>query len=474
MPDPPMPAAESGKTPAAESASTNSAPAPDASPSIKSDLTALAARFAAHGGGSFSAEFAADLAFDIVLNEIVERASLATGATGATIFLARDGEMVCRACGGSTAPQLGSRLEKGPSISQECLRTSRIQRCDDAQADPRADVEASRSLGVRSMLVLPLLRKQEVVGLIEVFSTGAAAFGERDERTLEALGERILHNMHNMEDAAQPSPVSPETPPTPLSFPSFSQVNTEADHRRIDPRIVEGARKIVSGRSFDVLTGALGFAVLICALVLGMLVRHRLASPQVSVHEHPAKAMLAAPGSSGEIGQTDSAHTSDTAASSASPSSASPSSSHDQGVRDLIPPGELMVYENGREVFHIPAARGLAESHRAAEGAVQPASSVEPADTMELSAAAAEDGLVHRVEPDYPEEARRQGIQGAVVLEVHINPDGVVQELELISGPTLLAQAATNAVKQWRFKPRTVNGRRAEMQTVITLNFRLQ
>src|SRR5271167_4243529 len=127
MPDPPKPAAESGKTPAAESSSTDSAAAPDASPNIQSDLAALAARFAAHGGGSFSAEFAADLAFDIVLNEIVEQASLATGATGAAIVLARDGEMVCRACSGSTARQLGSRLENGPSVSRECLRTLRMQ-----------------------------------------------------------------------------------------------------------------------------------------------------------------------------------------------------------------------------------------------------------------------------------------------------------------------------------------------------------
>jgi TonB family protein len=464
MPDPPMPAAESGKTPAAESSSTDSAPATDASPGIKSDLAALAARFAAYGGGSFSAEFAADLAFDIVLNEIVEQASLATGATGAAIVLAREGEMVRRACSGSTTPQLGTRLEKGPSISQECMRTRRVQRCDDAQADTHADTEASRNLGVRSVMVLPLLRNEAVVGLIEVFSTRVAAFGERDERTLEALGERILQNM---EDATQPLPASSEAPPLPL--PSFSQVNTEADRRAINPRIAEGARRIVSGRSFDVLTGVLGFSVLICALVLGMLVRQRFASQRVPAHEHPIKAVSPGPGPSGEARQAN-----DPANTSAAASSALPSNSHNQSSRDATPrPGELMVYENGREVFHIPASRGSAESHRAAEGAVQPASSVEPADTMELSAAAAEDGLVHRVEPDYPEEARRQGIQGAVVLEVHINPDGTVQELELISGPTLLAQAATDAVKQWRFKPHTVNGQRAEMQTVITLNFRL-
>jgi protein TonB len=59
------------------------------------------------------------------------------------------------------------------------------------------------------------------------------------------------------------------------------------------------------------------------------------------------------------------------------------------------------------------------------------------------------------------------------VLDVHIGQDGSVQEVTLLSGPALLAQAATQAVKQWRFKPRRVSGRPAEMQTRITLNFRL-
>ena len=104
---------------------------------------------------------------------------------------------------------------------------------------------------------------------------------------------------------------------------------------------------------------------------------------------------------------------------------------------------------------------------------MQRASAVEPAGTLEVSPEAAEGSLLHRVEPDYPEEARQQQIQGAVVLDVHIGQDGSVQEVTLLSGPALLAQAATRAVKQWRFKPRRVSGRPAEMQTRITLNFRL-
>jgi TonB family protein len=104
---------------------------------------------------------------------------------------------------------------------------------------------------------------------------------------------------------------------------------------------------------------------------------------------------------------------------------------------------------------------------------VERASSIEAADTVELSSAAAEDGLVSRVEPEYPDEARRQSIQGAVVLEVHIDRNGAVQEVKLVHGPQVLAEAAAAAVKQWKFRPRIANGHLVEMQTTITLNFKL-
>jgi len=103
----------------------------------------------------------------------------------------------------------------------------------------------------------------------------------------------------------------------------------------------------------------------------------------------------------------------------------------------------------------------------------RPASEVERASIYELSPEAASGSLLHRVEPEYPQEALQQRIQGPVALGVRIGRDGTVQKTELISGERLLADAAIAAVKQWRFKPRVVNGQRVEMQTTITLNFRL-
>jgi len=60
-----------------------------------------------------------------------------------------------------------------------------------------------------------------------------------------------------------------------------------------------------------------------------------------------------------------------------------------------------------------------------------------------------------------------------VVLDIHIGQDGTVQDAKLVSGEPLLVDAAMAAVKQWRFQPQLVDGTPAEMQTRITLNFRL-
>jgi protein TonB len=92
---------------------------------------------------------------------------------------------------------------------------------------------------------------------------------------------------------------------------------------------------------------------------------------------------------------------------------------------------------------------------------------------VELSPDNAEDSLVRRVEPQYPEQARLHQVQGAVLLDVRIGRDGVVQEVKLVSGNQLLADAAMTAVRQWRFKPHFVNGNAADMETKITLKFTL-
>jgi protein TonB len=76
-----------------------------------------------------------------------------------------------------------------------------------------------------------------------------------------------------------------------------------------------------------------------------------------------------------------------------------------------------------------------------------------------------------KTSPVYPALARQARIQGNVVLHAIIDKDGKVAQLEVVSGHPLLVQAALDAVKQWRYKPTTLNGDPVEVDTTITVTF---
>ncbi len=79
--------------------------------------------------------------------------------------------------------------------------------------------------------------------------------------------------------------------------------------------------------------------------------------------------------------------------------------------------------------------------------------------------------LEHQVTPGYPEQALATGADGPVVLQASIGRDGAVRELKLVSGYLVLAHAAVDAVKQWRYKPYRRNGDTVEVETFITVTF---
>jgi TonB family protein len=78
-----------------------------------------------------------------------------------------------------------------------------------------------------------------------------------------------------------------------------------------------------------------------------------------------------------------------------------------------------------------------------------------------------------RVEPVYPEEAKRQGVEGTVKLHVVVGRDGTVQSAEPISGPTLLAKAATSAIREWHYAQTLLAGQPVVTEQDIVVNFRL-
>jgi protein TonB len=81
--------------------------------------------------------------------------------------------------------------------------------------------------------------------------------------------------------------------------------------------------------------------------------------------------------------------------------------------------------------------------------------------------------LIRKVSPTYPPLARQARIQGTVILQAQISKDGSIQNLQLISGHPMLAPAAIEAVKQWKYKPYLLNGEPVEVETQVQVNFTL-
>ena len=147
---------------------------------------------------------------DSALQLLVERAQYITGATGTALALAQGEEMVCRASAGSSAPAVGARLQVRSGLTGESISRRQLLRCDNAETDPRVNLEACRALGIASIVVLPLLRRSgEVRGLFELFSDHPYAFEERDLVALERMADLTLTAL---DLAEQPRPNSAAAP----------------------------------------------------------------------------------------------------------------------------------------------------------------------------------------------------------------------------------------------------------------------
>src|ERR1700686_384625 len=149
---------------------------------------------------------------DSALQLLVERAQYITGATGTALALPQGEEMVCRASAGSSAPAVGARLQVRSGLTGESIARRQLLRCDNAESDPRVNLETCRALGIASIVVLPLLRRSgEVRGLFELFSDHPYAFEERDLIALERMAALTLTALDLAEQGDGTAPASSET-----------------------------------------------------------------------------------------------------------------------------------------------------------------------------------------------------------------------------------------------------------------------
>jgi hypothetical protein len=133
------------------------------------------------------------------LRMIGERARALTRGTSAAIALVHKSEVICRASVGNSAPALGTRLDVNSGLSGECFRAGKTLRCDDAENDPRVDLENCRRLGVRSILAAPVRYERHTVGLLMVFAPEPFNFDEGDVAVAESMAHTVVRSMRQVE-----------------------------------------------------------------------------------------------------------------------------------------------------------------------------------------------------------------------------------------------------------------------------------
>jgi putative methionine-R-sulfoxide reductase with GAF domain len=133
------------------------------------------------------------------LRLIGERARTLTRGASAAIALVHKGAVICRASVGESAPALGTRLDVNSGLSGECFREGKTLRCDDAENDPRVDLENCRRLRVRSILAAPVRYERDTVGLLMVFAPSPFNFDEGDVAVVESLAHTVIRSMRQAE-----------------------------------------------------------------------------------------------------------------------------------------------------------------------------------------------------------------------------------------------------------------------------------
>jgi periplasmic protein TonB len=99
--------------------------------------------------------------------------------------------------------------------------------------------------------------------------------------------------------------------------------------------------------------------------------------------------------------------------------------------------------------------------------------SVIPRKAVTVSSGVSEGMLIAPIRPVYPAIARAAHVEGTVIVEAVISRSGVIESLRVLSGPTLLRSSALDAIRAARYRPYRLNGDAVDVQTTITVNFRM-
>jgi diguanylate cyclase (GGDEF)-like protein len=132
-----------------------------------------------------------------VMDLVARRSQELTGSEGTAVELAEGADMVYRAVSGMASGQMGLRIHRQGSFSGLCVERGEAMICDDSETDGRVDREACRKVGLRSMVVQPLVHHGTAVGVIKVLSSRPAFFSHAAADILGHLARTVAGAMVN-------------------------------------------------------------------------------------------------------------------------------------------------------------------------------------------------------------------------------------------------------------------------------------
>src|ERR1700742_2144221 len=113
---------------------------------------------------------AGELDLGAAMGLVADRARWLSGAAAAVIAVPDGGRLVYRALSGADRSLLGRAYPRGGSLGGLCLREGRVLHSDDSERDPRVDLEVCRRLGARSLICVPLVHREEVIGVLTAYA----------------------------------------------------------------------------------------------------------------------------------------------------------------------------------------------------------------------------------------------------------------------------------------------------------------
>src|SRR3954466_9122246 len=142
------------------------------------------------------------------LSSIAARAQTYTGASGAAIALSEgdQSEMVCRACSGPSAPDVGAHLRLEGTFTGMAVQSGQALRCDDSDTDKRVDAAACRALGTRSIVVVPIrdADTEVISGVLAVFAGGKNSFNDLHVAVLRTMAREVAAAVQKARRAGVP------------------------------------------------------------------------------------------------------------------------------------------------------------------------------------------------------------------------------------------------------------------------------